>query len=896
VTSVPACPCETFNHPRVVTNPSGHDGVDYRTGDYATFRQALLMARPAESALANWHPIQGTDLALQMLEWWAYLADILTFYNERALNELLLRTAVLPEDVNRIVRLLGYRPRPGIGAVGVVAAETKSVRPFTLPRGFPIQGRSASGESAQIFEVNEDVEVGRLGRPLPTHISYPPPPGRVTGWSGYPAKDPSGYLLDALAATPQPVPVKVQGGATTNIALRGVVTGLNPDDTILILRRDWNGGDYVSAVVRAVQHTWDALDKPITVVKLLGTTGTLNAVDRENYRVLRSTKLAHLWLYHYRYPGSSSQAAAAGSAGLTVLGFLLDPVASTARALSSPPRPPEDPHVLTNSFAHLEAITRGIRPGDPVLFEQTLGANGKTQELVQVTGYSEEIWYANPPEPDRYGQGPPVGPPSQQPLGGLLGGQAAPIPIPHSKITFNGTNIEPMADAVEGQMLPVPGMALGLKTVVVHYGWQEVGALVELPDAPAPKQATVVAPLGVPNDVQLPVLIEGSTGEGVAAWLGTTTIPGEQSALPPGDLRALIHLMPVSRGQTVTREVLGSGDPAATGQVFALRFSPLTYLRDTGAKSVDGYRSTLRIHVDGIEWFEVPSFYGQAAAARVFVTREDEEQRTHVRFGDGINGARLPAGIDNVVADYRFGSGSELPVPQSLTTILRPLPGLRAIRNPVPVAGGTDPDPPDRIRRYAPRSVLAFGRAISGDDYETVASQTPGVTRARVYFAWDVACQRTLVKVYVGDTDDAVLAVRAAFRSVADPNRPVLVARARPLRCDVTFTIAVDSTYDPDTVSGAVRAALLDPAREPLGGNAVKIDQTLYDSELYETCLSVSGVVAARDLKFWVLPELGDREPLSLETGFPHSPGEGKFYLLDSAHLHINVETSSHAK
>ena len=32
--------------------------------------------------------------------------------------------------------------------------------------------------------------------------------------------------------------------------------------------------------------------------------------------------------------------------------------------------------------------------------------------LTKVTGYAELIWYANPPELDRIGQGPPIGPPS----------------------------------------------------------------------------------------------------------------------------------------------------------------------------------------------------------------------------------------------------------------------------------------------------------------------------------------------------------------------------------------------------------------------------------------------------------------------------------------------------
>ena len=81
-----------------------------------------------------------------------------------------------------------------------------------------------------------------------------------------------------------------------------------------------------------------------------------------------------------------------------------------------------------------------------------------------------------------------------------------------------------------------------------------------------------------------------------------------------------------------------------------------------------------------------------------------------MHFGDGVNGARLPAGSGNVLATYRIGSGAAAPPAGTLTVIANPIPGLRALRNPVAAGGGSDPDPPDMIRTYAPRSVLTFNR------------------------------------------------------------------------------------------------------------------------------------------------------------------------------------------
>jgi hypothetical protein len=611
----------------------------------------------------------------------------------------------------------------------------------------------------------------------------------------------------------------------------------------------------------------------------------------------------------------------------------------TSAAMPTPHFPPRPPGV-----AHLEAITRGISPGDPVLFEQRTSPGGlaelfegmvasvlgsgaaasltelrnrfiNTTFLAKVIEYSEVIWYANPPEIDRIGQGPPVAPPS----GGLLKKGAAPIPIPHSEIRFHDPG---------GAATRLAGLEDNtISNIVVHYGWQDVGELLEVPaaaDAPTsdgaapprpPRPPEVLPPAEVPPDVMLPVLIEDATGAGVPGWTGVTNPEGGPPLVTP--LRALTNLLPVSRGQTVANEVLGSGDSILINQEFELKRWPLTYLADTGPRSTNGYVSTLRIWVGGIEWHEVPTFYEQPADARVFVTREDEQQKTHVRFGDGEFGARLPSGVDNVVATYRHGSGAQVPRIGTLTTILRPQPGLRSIRNPVAPGGGADPDPPSQIRRYAPRSVLTFGRAVSGDDYETLAAQTPGVRRARARWLWDAMSQRTLVKVFVGDDQAAVNAARTALRAFADPNRPVVVELAAPRYADISFTLEVDPDYTPDAVAAAVRARLLDPWRAPFGAEVVRIGDVVYDSHIYDLCMQQPGVIAVHALKFGTLLIAADaasppqpppgfpaaaeswhgtprRETLQADTGERHSPGEGRFYLLRGDCLHITSEIGRH--
>ena len=89
----PICPCDGAPDERTITNRPAQSRIAYRVGDFRTFRHALLSTPPKpfdqEQQLKNWRPSATDDLGTQMLEWWAYLADILTFYNERIANEIL---------------------------------------------------------------------------------------------------------------------------------------------------------------------------------------------------------------------------------------------------------------------------------------------------------------------------------------------------------------------------------------------------------------------------------------------------------------------------------------------------------------------------------------------------------------------------------------------------------------------------------------------------------------------------------------------------------------------------------------------------------------------------------------------------------------------------------------
>jgi hypothetical protein len=689
--------------------------IPYQAGDFASFRRALLRPLPGEQAINDWRPVPG-DLGLQVLEWWAYLADVLSFYNERYANESYLGTATEPGNIANLAALLGYQPSPGIAAAGTLAAinsARQSAEPLVLPAGMSVSSTASPGVPSQVFEVDSAVT--------------------FTGPSTVPVALPSHPTLQQ----------DPDNGSPQSVLIAGRVSGVKAGDRLVLVDSSFTGGnDFWSLVT--VSALTPARDPGTGVVNTVvgfrpggwGPTpppageGTplvpVPPQDSTVYRLLRPT------------------AAAA----------IINPA-----ELSGPIPPPrhEHPIVISGSETptvqqvHLSAAVRAISPGDLVLFDPGT-ENGSA--LAVVTATSEALWTI--PFPSTRRPRPPD------------------IIVAHTVLDIATEDSAVLLAARE---------ANSLGSIAVRYGWQDLGTIMGVPQPQLNSLGGTAAADYTPAASGTKALLQDATGAGVQvtvldAGSGNITLapPGTApSAIPASvplavplvvPLQLLLNLVSVSRGKTVTGEVLGSGNAALASQSFTLAKSPLTYLRgDTGVES------TLTVTVNQIEWQAVTSFYGQLASARVFVvTRSPDQTVTTVTFGDGVNGARLPSGTGNVVASYRYGSGQATPPAGLLTTIGQPQLNLASIRNPVPVSGGQDPPSADDVRTAAPASVTTFGPAISATDYEQLASQTPGVNRAAAS-AIELSLSCGLV-VAAGQQVSAVLAAaQAAVSGLFSPGR-----------------------------------------------------------------------------------------------------------------------------
>lgn len=164
--------------PLPTANPPGLDALAYRAGTHSTFL-ATMKARLGSS---DFPELQGlgtrdaADFSIALLDAWATVADVLTFYQERIANEGYLRTATERRSVLELARLVGYVPRPGVAASTYLAFSLENnPDPSTdVPAGARAQSVPGPGELPQSFETSATLAARvawnalqpRLTRPL----------------------------------------------------------------------------------------------------------------------------------------------------------------------------------------------------------------------------------------------------------------------------------------------------------------------------------------------------------------------------------------------------------------------------------------------------------------------------------------------------------------------------------------------------------------------------------------------------------------------------------------------------------------------------------------------------------------------------------------------------------
>ena len=276
-----------------------------------------------------------------------------------------------------------------------------------------MQSKPGPGQQPQIFE-------------LSTAVTITPP----IGPPGTDAAQGTASIQPPTTSTPAPT---VSGGS---VVLAGTSSAVKAGDRVLILPTTpaSSATTFAVATVTTVTPGKDTLGNANTTIVLGSMTSNLTG-DVSQYQLWRTSLSSQVW----QYPADPKHVIAAGSPASTLQ-------------------------------VDLASIVRGLKPGDPIVFEGTGTPFPQYGALVSST---EAVWYANPakytPGPGATTSGVNPSIPPQPPAGSPPPAPPAAIPIPHTRITFAWTQSIPTSPPTD------------FSTCLVRYGWKVVGRLIETP-------------------------------------------------------------------------------------------------------------------------------------------------------------------------------------------------------------------------------------------------------------------------------------------------------------------------------------------------------------------------------------------------------------------------------
>jgi uncharacterized phage protein gp47/JayE len=846
--------------PVQVQNRAGLPAVAYRVGTYATFYETLL-ARLTSGGAAALQPLtaRDDDFTPALLDAWAVVGDVLTFYQERIANEQYLRTATERRSVLELARAIGYSLAPGAAAATWLAFTLEDApgapAEVVVAPGTRAQSLPGPGERPQSFETVEAV----AARP---------------GWN---------------ALLPRPTRPQALGTASTGAWIRGATTAIRVGDPVMLLGSDTTRMDLrtVTGVTRdaVADRTWISFDAP---------PAHDHSGSGEKLYVFRQTAA----LFGYNAPAfallpESTRRAYEGNSGVKTKW--------------------EDfaAFKLQGADLDLDALYSNVLPGSWVVLRGTATEVFQVKTVSEVTRADFALFatvtragLASTPTAASY------------PLRGtvvLAQSEELPLAEEDDLTPVQGQQVE-----LAAKLEAFPGP----RTVIVHGRLPRVRLTQDATLVPAKTNAPqksladasellVLAPPQTNPAGTVTLRVRDEHGvEGTVAllpanflWIpahkddpqaAETALVDAVDATDPFHPKLKLHVQlanaydraactiaanvaAATHGEAVA-ETLGSGDATVEWPRFALRQPPLTHVPDD---SVDGVASTLEVRVGELRWHEVETLYGRGPRERVYTTRRTDEGTTVVQFGDGRTGARLPTGAENVKAAYRKGIGRDGNVRAGQISLLmtRPL-GLRGVVNPLAATGGQEPQEMADARDNAPLTVLTMGRVVSLRDYHDFARGYAGVAKTHAVWSWDAGTRGVFVTVAGpegaavpagGKTQTGLLAALAAHGDAHVPAR-VVSYRAAPFHLKATVHC------DPDHLAATVKAAVEAALRGRFGFAARGFGERVALSQVQAVIQGVPGVR-------WVEVTLLYRGDAPAATREPWLPAEAPEPGADAAKL-----------
>ncbi|MCK4764134.1 MAG: baseplate J/gp47 family protein [Candidatus Aminicenantes bacterium] len=330
-------------------------------------------------------------------------------------------------------------------------------------------------------------------------------------------------------------------------------------------------------------------------------------------------------------------------------------------------------------------------------------------------------------------------------------------------------------------------------------------------------------------------------------YTGETDIEIDFSQIEVIDGKKTYCGLPVKEGRQVKEDIIGESDGTPNRQ-FPLQHSPLI-LRSPGLGKIMENEIILVVQragegETGEEWRLQSTLAFSREGDKDFIVEIDENDRAVVIFGDGVFGAVPPAGTI-IKATYRVGGGTRGNVKAGAIDTILEAPGLTLlgakVTNPVKAVGGTDRESIEHAVKQAPALYRTQGRAVTAEDYKTLALDFAGVAKARPEKGnWNSVILYIAPKGGGMINDILKKDLMVYFADKCPMTSEIEIRDVEYVRIYVSAKVGISSYYaqSPEEIERKVHAV----ATALLAFENVDFGQTYYISKYYEAIEAIEGV------------------------------------------------------